>query len=115
MTTQNGGGFLGSLWTEIKAEAAKVIGEAEQLGSDLVKEGVADLEAVFKAGLPLAIAAVLAEAPKVASGQEKFGSAVTSVFQQLEVALGPMLIQDVQALIQFAYRGLGDVIGANKA
>lgn len=92
------------LWADITAEAEKVKTELVALGKELATEAVADIEAVFKAGAPLVLPAILAEAPKLISGEEKFGNAVTNVAQQLQVQLGPVLIQDVQALVQTGFR-----------
>jgi hypothetical protein len=98
--------FITSLWDDLKAEAAKLEAAAIERLKELETVAVADIKDVFSVGAPLAVKAIEAEAVKVASGQEKFGSAVTSVMQQLETELGPVAIQDVQALIQLAFRGL---------
>lgn len=101
---------FGALWDEIKAEAAKVETEAVALAEQFATSAVADIEAVFAIGAPLAIQAVMDAAPLVMGGSEKFGTAVTSVMQTLETKLGPVAIQDVQALIQTAYRGIQQLV-----
>lgn len=99
-------GFIEGLWDGLKAEALTLEAAAIDRLKALETAAVADIKDVFTLGAPLAVKAIEAEAVKVATGQEKFGSAVASVTQQLEVELGPVAIQDVQALIQLAFRGL---------
>jgi hypothetical protein len=99
-------GFIEGLWDGLKAEALTLEAAAIDRLKALETAAVADIKDVFTLGAPLAVKAIEAEAVKIATGQEKFGSAVASVTQQLEVELGPVAIQDVQALIQLAFRGL---------
>lgn len=97
------------LWADIVTEANKVKDELISLGKQLETAVVADIRAVFAQGAPLAVAAIIAEAPKLISGEEKFGNAVASVAEQLQVNLGPIAIQDVQTLVQAAFRGIQSV------
>ena len=102
-------GIFSSLGIDLAAEAAKVGGGLIQLGERVGETAVADVESVFKQGVPLAVQAIAAEVPKVISGDEKFGNAVTSVAEQLEATLGPVVIADVQTLVQMTYRGLEEI------
>jgi hypothetical protein len=100
-------GFFTTIWDTVKTDAEAVWDtDIKPVVSNLVSTGEADIEAVFTTGIPLAIKAVAAQASLVLSGQEKFDAAVVSVAQQLEVALGPVVMADVQALVQIVFRGL---------
>jgi hypothetical protein len=99
------------LWNDIEAEAAKDLKALEVLAVDVGTQVVATIEDIFAHGAPLAVAAILTEAPKVISGREKFGNAVTSVAQDLQVKLGPLVMADVQTLVQTAYTGLSKIAG----
>lgn len=97
------------LWDDIKAEAEKVGSEIETLAVEVGNAAVATIEDVFAQGAPLAVAAILAQAPKLISGSEKFGEAVTSVAQDLQVKLGPIAMADVQTLVQTTFTGLTSI------
>lgn len=101
-----------ALWDDIKAEAVKVADELEGLAVEIGKEAVASIEDVFREGAPLAVAAVVAQIPKVLSGSEKFGEAVTSVAQDLQAKLGPVAMGDVQTLVQSTFTGLTKIANA---
>lgn len=95
------------LWDDVVAEGKKDLAALETLAIDIGDEVVADIEDVFRVGAPLAVSAIIAEAPKVISGSEKFGNAVASVTQSLETSnLGTIVVADVQSLVQTAYTGL---------
>jgi hypothetical protein len=98
--------FFADIGGYITTEVTKAVSEATQLGEQLVSTGVADVATVFQEGAPLAVQAILAEAPKAISGQEKFSNAVINVYEQLQAKLGPVVEADVQALVQMAYQGL---------
>lgn len=51
----------------------------------------------------IAAKAVLEQAPKVISGQEKFGNAVTFVVQQVQSSGKTIAVQTAQAAVQIAY------------
>jgi hypothetical protein len=91
---------------DLAAEAAKVGGELVQLGEQEAQTAVADFEQLFRAGVPFALAAIRDEAPKVISGQEKFGSACTTVAQKLEAQFGAVVYADVQSIVQSTWNGL---------
>jgi hypothetical protein len=61
------------------------------------------LEVAFEDLAILAGQAVLLEAPKVLSGQEKFGNAVVSVIQQVEASGKTIAIGTAQTAVQTAY------------
>lgn len=88
--------FFEDAWTTIETDAVQL---ATQIGTAVEN----DIEALWNFAAPLAINAVLAEAPKVISGTEKFGNAVASVVQSVEAAGKPIVIADGQALVQNAY------------
>lgn len=95
------------LWNDVVAEGKKDLAALKALAVDVGDEIVVDIEDVFRVGAPLAVAAIIAEAPKVISGSEKFGNAVTSVTQSLETSnLGTIIVADVQSLVQTAFTGL---------
>jgi hypothetical protein len=88
------------LVADAKAVEEKIVEVATELGTAVVQ----DLEAFVSQFSGIAINAVIAEAPKLISGQEKFGAAVTSVFQQAEAAGLNVAVQDAQMLVQSAFR-----------
>jgi hypothetical protein len=98
--------FFAEIGGYIASEVTKFAAEAAQLGEQIVSTGVADIGTVFKEGAPLAVQAILAEAPKLISGDEKFSNAVINVYEQLQAKLGSVVEADVQALVQMAYQGL---------
>lgn len=102
------------LWQDIEAEAKKVGPELEALAVTEEQAAVATIEQVFDVGAPLAVAAVIQQAPLLISGQEKFSNAVTSVAQDLEAKLGPVAMGNVQTLVQNTYTGLQTIATANK-
>lgn len=61
------------------------------------------LEVALEDLAQVAGAAVLAEAPKLISGQEKFGNAVANVVQTVEAQGKTVAIQTAQTAVQTAY------------
>jgi len=108
-----GTNVFGKLWDDIQAEALKVKDEIVSLAGTLAVAAVADIEQVFAMGAPLAVQAILAEAPKLISGSEKFGNAAVSVMESLQASLGPVAIQDVHTLVQTAYQGVVQIAATN--
>lgn len=88
--------YFETAWTEVKADAVELWDETETTV-------VSDLEALWSFAAPIAINAVMAQVSSVASGTEKFGTAVTTVVQAVEAAGKPIVIADGQALVQNAY------------
>ncbi|HEX3666871.1 MAG TPA: hypothetical protein VHU23_16725 [Rhizomicrobium sp.] len=103
MTTES---YFAEIGGYIVTEVTKAAAEAAQLGEHFFSSGSADIQTIFREGSALAVQAILAEAPNVMSGEEKFSSAVIKVYQQLQAKLGPVVEADVQALVQMAYQGL---------
>lgn len=101
---------LATWFANLEAEAAaklQALGtEAEKVIESVGTVVVADVEAAFQELGTLALNAVLAEAPKVLSGAEKFGSAVTSVVQAVEASGKAVLVQDAQMAVQAAVRAV---------
>lgn len=97
-----------------KAKEAEVI----QFADNFLPEVESDLEVGIEDIAELVGAAVIAEAPKVISGEEKFGNAVTSVTQQVEAgALGEgktVALATVQAGVQAAYLTAQQIAAASK-
>ena len=105
-------GLLAEIANGLAAEAAHLEAAALSVARNLAASAVADFEDVIRIGVPLAVEAVIGEAANLISGREKFGNAVASVMQQLEATLGPVAIQDVQALVQLAFRSLPAIAAA---
>lgn len=101
--------FVNFWENDLKPGLAKFVPEIEAVAENFVAGAVAAFEDVLRVGTPMAIEAILNEAPKTISGTEKFGNAVTNVAQQLQVQLGPVAMGDVQALVQTVYRGVEGV------
>lgn len=100
--------FLGSLISaEVKKIAPTVVKDSEQFVSTAVK----DVREVFSVGVPFAVKFVKAEASKVISGREKFSNAVVNTIQAVEAKLGPVVVADIQALVQLTYRDMQEVLG----
>ena len=99
---------LATIWAEVEAEAIAAVnaveGGIEKLAAEIGPVIVADVEALLKELCQLAIGAVLAEAPKVISGSEKFSSAVTNVFQTVEARGKAVAIENVRMAVQSAYQ-----------
>src|SRR5215469_12871339 len=97
-----------SIWfTNLEVEARQML---DALGSDaehvIEKIGpvvVTDIEQALEALGKLALNAVIAEVPKLISGNEKFGNAVTNIVQNLEGQGKAILVQDAQMAVQNAY------------
>lgn len=91
---------------DLAAEAAKAGIELEQLAEHEGAEVVADFESLFKAGVPFALEAIKEQATKTISGDEKFSTAVTVVWEKLQAQFGPVVKQDVTTIVQNTYNGL---------
>jgi hypothetical protein len=80
----------------------------------MANAGAVDFEALVTKGLPVAIKIVGEEAAKVTSGSEKFGVAVTRVWQELQSdpKVGQLVVHDVHMLVQMAYRVGGQMVHA---
>lgn len=87
---------------KLKALGAEAEVIAEKIGTVVVDD--------FEAGLAkmgsYALDAVVQEAPKLISGQEKASNAVTNVAQKLEADGIGIVMGDVQMAVQGAYRAL---------
>jgi len=60
----------------------------------------------------IALAAVMAEVPKVLSGQEKFNSAVNNVTGTLKVSGKAVAVSLVEVAVEAAYQGLSNSLKA---
>src|SRR5689334_6382129 len=103
--------FVTSLEAEAKAELAKIEAVAEKF----VKTVEDDAKTFFgrvKADLSQlagpALLFVLAEAPKVLTGAEKFSNAVDNLVQWVEGQGLGVLMQDARMAIQAAYKAAQD-------
>jgi hypothetical protein len=95
--------WFSELESEAKAKLVALGQEAEAIVEQVGPVVVADVEEALDELGTLALDAVMAEAPKVISGQEKFGNAVANVVQSVEAQGKPVLVQDAQMAVQGAY------------
>lgn len=98
--------WFANLEAEAKVELEKLGAEAAKVAEEVGKVVVPEVEAFLKELGSIALQAVIAEAPKLISGSEKFGSAVTSVVQQVEAQGKAVAIQDAQMAVQGAFRAI---------
>lgn len=91
--------FINSVDAFFQEKRAEVI----QWGDAFLPSALHVLEVGLEEIAAICGQAVLNEAPKVLSGAEKFGNAVTSVIQQVEAAGKTIALQTAQAGIQAAY------------
>lgn len=86
---------------------------AENGFKDVLAEFLPKAEATVEVALEdiaeIAGKAVLAEAKSLISGKEKFGSAVASVIQQVEIGGKQVALQTAQTAVQVAYITIADV------
>jgi hypothetical protein len=98
--------WFAELESEAKEKLAALGAEAEHI---IVKIGpvvAADIESALEELGKLALGAVIAEAPKLISGREKFGNAVANIVQSVEGQGKTILTQDAQMAVQNAYYAL---------
>lgn len=96
-----------SLWADIKTEAETVLHNVEGVAQSIGAAVVNDFTALWNAGLPVALREIENQIPNLISGSEKFSNVVTTVTQSLESQFGPVALQDIYAIVQLAFRGLG--------
>jgi|HubBroStandDraft_3_1064219.scaffolds.fasta_scaffold304989_1 hypothetical protein len=95
--------WFSDLENEAKAKLAELGEKAEEIAEYVGPVVVDDIESALEELGTLALDAVVAEAPKLISGQEKFSNAVTDVVQNVEAQGKPVLVQDAQMAVQGAY------------
>jgi hypothetical protein len=95
--------WFSELENEAKVKLAALGREAETIVERVGPVIVEDVEEALDDLGSLALDAVIAEAPKVISGEEKFGNAVANVVQHVEAKGKPVLVQDAQMAVQGAY------------
>ena len=95
--------WIANLEIEAKAKLDALGAEAQHIVEKFGPVVVADIESALEEVGKLALDAVIAEAPKLISGREKFGSAVTNVVQSLEGQGKAIVVQDAQMAVQNAY------------
>ena len=95
--------FVANLEVEAKAKLAELGDAAQQVVEKIGPVVIKDVEAALEQLGKLALNAVIAEAPKLISGNEKFGSAVVNVVQSVEGQGKTVLVQDAQMAVQNAY------------
>jgi hypothetical protein len=105
------------LWNELKAEAvaevAKLKADAVALEKSIVPVVEADIATVLSQFKTLAIQMVLQMAQgglAAATGAEKQGVVITSVFQAAEAAGKQIAIQDAQMLAQQAFTAVATAL-----
>lgn len=89
-------GFVGDMFSWIGAKLSSLWATAEP-------EVISTFRQFFSAFEGAALAAVVAEAPKVISGSDKFSNAVTTVTGQVAAAGWTASAGAVQTLVQDAY------------
>ena len=98
---------LATLFADLEHDAKEKLdalgAEAERIAAKIGPVVVSDVEQALEALGKLALDAVIAEAPKLISGNEKFGNAVTNVVQTVEGEGKAIVIQDAQMAVQNAY------------
>lgn len=94
---------IASVEATIKADLAAVENGLEKVAETVAPVVVDAAEAFLREIFTIAAQAVLAEAPKVISGTEKFGNAVTNVIQTVEAQGKTILLQDAQMAVQGGY------------
>jgi hypothetical protein len=92
--------FVAAVEAQAKAELVKI----ETVAMHFLQDVVGGVEAELKTYAPMAINLVLAEAPKLISGEEKFGNAVTHLIQAVEGDGAGIVPQTAQMMIQAAYK-----------
>lgn len=96
-----------SFFSDIRAKLSLVVDSVRDkvvaFAQYFLPKAEALVEVALEDLLTLATNAVLAEAPKVISGQEKFASAVNTVVSQLKVAGQSAANNTVNAAVQLAY------------
>jgi hypothetical protein len=102
------GGFFANLESELESAFNTVVTDVEQLAVAIGTEVENDVKALWAALAPVALQAIQDNATKVMTGEEKFGTAVTTVVQTAEAQGQSILIQDAQALVQNTFNWLRD-------
>ena len=95
--------WIAQLEREAKETLAALGTEAEHIAEKIGPVVVQDVEQALEQIGKLALGAVVAEAPKLISGSEKFGNAVANVVQTVEGQGKTILVQDAQMAVQNAY------------
>ena len=95
--------WFANLEIEAKQKLDALGAEAERIVEKIGPVVVADIESALEQLGKLALNAVIAEAPRLISGGEKFGNAVANVVQGVEGQGKPILVQDAQMAVQNAY------------
>lgn len=101
---------LATIWAEVEADAKAAVlaveGGVEKLAAEIGPVIVAEVEATLKELCQIAIGAVIAEAPKVISGAEKFGNAVATVVQTAEAQGKSVVVANAQMAVQGAFTAI---------
>lgn len=100
------------LCLEAKSKLNEIGAEVKTLAEKIEPVVVADFEEALRDLGKIALDAVIAEAPKVISGQEKFGNAVATVVQKTEAAGKPVLMADAQMAVQGSFHALQIELGS---
>ena len=95
--------WFADLEVEAKEKLVALGAETEHVIEKIGPVVVADIESALEVLGKLALDAVIAEAPKLISGREKFGNAVANVVQTVEGQGKAILVQDAQMAVQNAY------------
>jgi hypothetical protein len=103
LITVNG---LAAFEANIEAWIVKEAARIKPLADKFLGTVADDAEAAFASLAAIAGEAVLAQAPALISGQEKFGAAVTNVVQTVEAQGKTVAIQTAQLATQQAFEAI---------
>lgn len=102
-----------SFWTDfeaaVKADIVKIEASLASIAKAIKPVVIASAEEVGQA----AIQAVLAEAPKVISGQEKAGNAISSVVATIKLNGKSVLASTAETAVQTAFTLISNKINGN--
>lgn len=103
------------LWLEIEGAAktavTALIADVLLVENQIVPAIESELVTLLGQLKDVAVAAVLEVAKLTISGEEKFGTAVTTVFQHAEANAIAIGIADAQMLVQQTYRAIQKAVG----
>ena len=106
---------LSSFVAALEAEAEKVKDAIVAEAKTLIPEVISDVEVALEDIAKVALDAVLAAAPMVLSGSEKFGQAVTDVIQSVEKSGKTIVLATAHMAVQQAYLAAQTVAKAASA
>lgn len=101
--------ILSDLVKELEAFLSKEVVLIEEVAEKLLPELEQKVEIALEDLATIAGKAVLQEAPKLISGQDKFENAVTVILNTVESQGKTVVLNTAKAVVQLAYVGAQDV------